>query len=89
MLGDLIARFDDEAVASETLLSLGDLVLTASLAALAAENGVSAGAFAMRSVGEFVNSASDEDWLKLVGKMARVENPGAVFLRCALSTALS
>ena len=43
LLGDIIARFQDEAMVSETLFSLGDLALTASVVARAAENNVTTG----------------------------------------------
>ena len=85
LLGDLIARFDDEALAAETLLSLGDLALTARVVSLAANQNISAGEFAAQAVGAFVSRASDEDWLTLVGQMSRAQNPGAVFLRRALA----
>jgi hypothetical protein len=87
LLGDVIARFEDEAVVSETLFALDDLALMARIATLAAENSVSAGEFAMQSIGRFVNGASDEEWLTLLGQMARAEDPGQVFLRHALSNA--
>ena len=87
LLGDVIARFEDEALVNETLFALDDLALTARIATLAAENDVSAGEFAMQSIGRFVNGASDEEWLTLIGQMSRAENPGQVFLRNALSNA--
>jgi hypothetical protein len=87
LLGDVIARFEDEAVVSETLFALDDLALMARIATLAAENSVSGGEFAMQSIGRFVNGASDEEWLTLLGQMARAEDPGQVFLRHALSNA--
>jgi hypothetical protein len=87
LLGDVIARFEDEAVVSETLLALDDLALTARIATLAAENNLSAGELAMQSIGRFVNGASDEEWLTLIGRMSRAENPSQVFLRHALSNA--
>jgi hypothetical protein len=88
LLGDLIARFDDEALAAETLFSLGDLALTSRVVSLAAEQNLSPGELASDAVGAFISRASDEDWLTLVGQMARAENPGAVFLRRALAAAL-
>jgi hypothetical protein len=88
LLGDVIARFDDEAFAGETLFALDDLALSARVAALAAENNVSAGEFVRQSVGRFANGASDEQWLTLIGQMSRAENPGQVFLRRVLSNAL-
>ena len=87
-LGDVIARFEDEAFVGETLLALDDLALTARIAASAAENSVSAGEFAARAVGQFVIGASDEEWLTLIGLMSRADNPGQVFLRRVLSNAL-
>jgi hypothetical protein len=89
LLGDIIASFQDEVVISETLFSLGDLALTARLVALAAENNVSTGELAMQSVDRFVNGASDEEWLTLIGQMSRSDNPGQVFLRRALANAAS
>jgi hypothetical protein len=86
LLGDIIAAFQDEAVINETLFSLGDLALTARLVALAAERNVSTGELAMESVGRFVNGASDEEWLTLIGQMSRSENPSGIFLRRVLST---
>ena len=88
-LGDLIARFDDEASANETLFSLGDLALTARVVILAAENNMTAGELAMESVSRFVHGAGDGDWLSLVGQMSRADNPSAVFLQRVLSRAMS
>jgi len=84
LLGELIARFQDETVANETLLALGDLALTARVVALASESNISAGELAVQSIGHFVNSASNEEWLTLLGQMSRADNPGQVFLRRAL-----
>jgi hypothetical protein len=87
LLGDVIAKFEDEAFVSETLLALDDLALTARVVSIAAESNLSAGEFATQSVGRFVNGASDEEWLTLVGLMSRADNPGQVFLRRVLSNA--
>ena len=87
-LGDVIAKFEDEAFVNETLVALDDLALTARVFTLAAENNVSAGEFAAQSVGQFDNSATDEEWLTLIGLMSRADNPGQVFLRRVLSNAL-
>lgn len=87
-LGDVIAKFEDEAFVNETLVALDDLALTARVFTSAAENNVSAGEFAAQSVGQFVNGASDEEWLTLIGLMSRADNPGQVFLRRVLSNAL-
>jgi len=87
LLGDVIAHFQDEALVNETLLSLGDLALVARVAALAAERSISTGELAMQSVGQFVNGASDEEWLTLIGQMSRAADPDVVFLPRALASA--
>ena len=88
LLGDMIAKFEDEAFVNETLIALDDLALTARVFALAAEHNVSASEFAAESVGKFVNGASDEEWVTLIGQMSRADNPAYVFLRRALSNTL-
>ena len=87
LLGDVIAGFEDEAFVNETLFALDDLALTAQVVASAAENNISPGEFAAQSVGQFVNGASDDEWLTLIGLMSRADNPGQVFLRRVLSEA--
>src|SRR5262245_13044078 len=87
LLGDVIARFENEAVLSETLFALDDLALMARIATLAAEDNLSVGEVATHAIGRFVNGASDEEWLTLIGQMSRAEDPGQVFLRHALSSA--
>jgi hypothetical protein len=87
-LGDMIAQFEDEAFINETLLALGDLALTARITASAAKSSVSMGEFAAQAVGQFINGASEEEWLTLIGLMSRADDPGQVFLRRVLSNAL-
>lgn len=89
LLGDLIARFEDDAVAAEALMALGDVALLARVSAAAAEQQVGLGAFAANSVGRFATSASDEDWVTMLGAMARTDDPGRVLLDRALSAALA
>ncbi len=89
LLGNVIASFQDPALAGEALLALDDLVLAARIAAAAAEEAITPGEFAMQSVGHFVNRANDEEWLTLVGQMSRADNPGQVFLRRILATSLA
>jgi hypothetical protein len=89
LLGNVIASFEDPACAAEALLALDDLALAAAITAAAAKEKMTAGEFAMQSVGAFVDGASDEEWLTLVGLMSRADNPGQVFLRRILSDALA
>jgi hypothetical protein len=89
LLGDLLARFDDETVASETILRLGDLTLVARLRGRAEAEGQSLGTFADGAVRRFAAEASDEQWVTLMGALARAEDPGAVCLRHAFSHTLA
>lgn len=88
LLGDVIARFDDEVAATETLMALRDLTLVASVTTAAAREELTLGEFAMRAVDRFVSQASDEDWLTLIGRLTRSSDPGGVFLSHALTLAL-
>lgn len=89
LLGDLIAHFDDEAVAAEALLSLDDLALTARVHEAAAAHEITAGEFARFAVQQFSADANDEDWVTVIGQMGRTEKPGQVLLRRALLWALT
>lgn len=88
LLGDIIARLDDEAVADETLVRLGDLVLLGRVREAAAVEGETAGAFAARAVRLFSDSASDEDWVSMIGVMGQTTEPGMVCLRKMVEFAL-
>jgi hypothetical protein len=89
LVGDLIARFNDEAEAVEALLTLGDLALTTLVSRAAAEQKISIGEFVTESVARFANCASDDAWLMMFGRMAQAEDPGKVFLRHVLSAAVA
>jgi hypothetical protein len=89
LLGNVIASFEDPVWAAEALLALDDLALTAAIAIAADEEEMTAGEFAMQAVGAFVDGASDERWLTLIGLMSRSDNPGQVFLHRILSDALA
>jgi hypothetical protein len=88
LLGEVLARFEDEAFVNETLVALDDLALTARVTAVAAENNLTKSEFALQSVDRFVNSATDDEWLTLFGQMSRAEDPGRLFLRRVLSKAV-
>jgi hypothetical protein len=81
LLGNLIARLADEAVAAETMIGLCDLALAAQVAAAAAESGVTPGRFVAGCVGRFVQEAPGEEWTTVMGQMERSDNPGAALLR--------
>ncbi|ACB24574.1 MULTISPECIES: hypothetical protein [Methylobacterium] len=88
LLGDIIARLDDEAVADETLVRLGDLVLLGRVQEAAAVEGETAGEFAARAVRLFSVSASEEDWVSMIGVMGQTTEPGMACLRRMVEFAL-
>ncbi|MGE0565953.1 MAG: hypothetical protein AB7O50_15725 [Pseudolabrys sp.] len=88
LLGDLIGRFEDEAIAATALLSLNDLALTAQVLEAAAREDMSPGEFASAAVQNFSASAGDEDWVTALGQMSRTDDPGTELLRRALKWAL-
>ncbi len=89
LLGNVLAKFEDAAFATEALFTLDDIVLTTRIGEAAAVEELTPGEFAVQSIGRFVNGASDEEWLTLIGLMSRAENPGQVFLRRILSNAVA
>jgi hypothetical protein len=88
LLGDVLAQFDDEAIAAEAILSLGDLALVARLQREAELNGRTLGAFASAAVRRYAAEASDEEWLTMIGVLQRAADPGGMCLRRALSYVL-
>jgi len=88
LLGDLIERLSDPAVAAEVLLSLEPLALCARIGDLSRREGVTAGEFSARAIKRFIAKMSDEDWLTLVGLMSRSPHPGNVLLQRALLAAV-
>jgi hypothetical protein len=88
LLGDVIARLEDEAVAIETLAGLGDLSLVARVRDAAASGGLTAGEFAADAVRIFSDMASDEDWVSLIGVMGQTADPGRACLKKMVEFAL-
>lgn len=89
LLGELIARVRDPSFAAEALLALEDLALMARITRKAAEEHLEHGEFIAQSVAAFVNGATDEEWLGMIGAMSNAENPGQAFLHLILSKALA
>ncbi len=87
LLGDLLSRFDDENVAQEAVLALGDLAMVARLREAADANGMAFGAFAAGAVRRYAAEASDEEWITLMGVLSRAADPGSACLRRALAHA--
>ncbi len=83
LFGDLLSRFDDPAFAAEAVFQIGDVGLLADMRERAAAEGEGLGEFAQNAVRRFAAEASDEDWVTLLGALARASDPGAVCLRFA------
>jgi hypothetical protein len=85
LLGDLLNRFDDEGVAAETILRIGDLAMITTMTRNAEALGLSLGAYASQAVRQYADGASNEEWTTLIGQMGRSDDPGAVYLKRAFS----
>ncbi len=85
LLGDLISRFSDEAVAEETVLAIGDLAMLAALREQSAETGLGIGAYMAAAARRYASEASDEEWITLMGVMGRAPDPGAAYLKRAFT----
>ncbi|MFN3350730.1 hypothetical protein [Pseudorhodoplanes sp.] len=84
LLGDLIARFDDDSTALQILLSLDDLALIARVRETCKREDYALGEFARAAVQRYAASASDEEWVTALGQMGRTQTPGVELLRRAL-----
>jgi hypothetical protein len=89
LLGDLLSRFDDENIAQEAVLALGDLPMIARLREAADASGMTLGTFAAGAVRRYAVEASDEEWTTLMGALSRAPDPGAACLRRALAYVLA
>lgn len=89
LLGDVLARFNDDSVAAETILRLDDLALAARMTKEAEAQGRSLGEFAASSVRHYAAHAPDEEWITLMGALGRADDPGAVCMKRAFAFVLS
>jgi hypothetical protein len=88
LLGSIIAGLSNEATILETLASLDDWVLLASLREAAAAAGEPLGHFASATVGSFLARADDAAWLSLMAVTSKSDDPGKACLRYILGTQL-
>jgi hypothetical protein len=88
LLGDVIARLEDETVATETLVGLNDLVLLARVEQASTAEDMTPGEYASQAVRVFSNAATDEDWVSLIGVMGQTTEPGLVCLKKMIEFAL-
>ena len=87
MLGDLLARLTDETVAVETLLQLGDFALLEAARQKAEAEGIELAACVTQTVQHYTATASDEEWVTLMGLLNRSPDPGATCLQRAFGCA--
>jgi hypothetical protein len=87
LLGQMIRNLTDESRAAEALVALGDLPLLARLEGRA--QGETAGAYAANAVALFADGASDEDWLGLMNKLERTDDPASACLRTMIEWSLN
>ena len=85
LLGDLLNQFEDEGVAAETILWVGDLAMIAAMTRGAEAASLTLGAYAAATVRQYADGASDEEWTTLMGQMGCSEDPGAVCLKRAFA----
>ena len=83
LLSDVIHSLDDEAVAAETVLGIGDVALLAALQGRAAAVGATLGEYAAWAVRTYADGASSDEWITLIGALGRAPDPGAECLRRA------
>ena len=88
MLGKLIDSLDDPKVALGLVTAVNEPSLHARLAAAADTAARSPADIVASSVRGFLDSASDDDWVQLVGVMNRAEDPGLAALRTILEKSL-
>ena len=89
MLGDLLGSLTDETTAVETLLQLGDLTLLETARGKAAAEGLELASYVTQTVQRYASTASDEEWVTLMGMLNRSQDPGATCLRRAFAYAPS
>jgi hypothetical protein len=88
VLGQLIDSLDDPDVVLRLLAAFEQPSLAARLAAAATATQRPVADFAASTVRGFLDSASDDHWLQLVGIMNRAQDPGLAAVRAILDHAL-
>jgi hypothetical protein len=88
MLGQLIASLDDPEVALGLLAALEAPALSERVAAAADAAGRPVPDIVASTVRGFLDAASDDHWLQLVGIMSRARDPGLAAIRAILDKAL-
>lgn len=88
VLGQVLARLGDEAIAAEALVALEDLSLMVQVEAAGRPFGEDIGEYAAGASRRFAQFASDEDWLALMTALERTDDAGAACLKHMLEWSL-
>jgi hypothetical protein len=83
MLGDVLARLNDEGEAAEIILGVGDLRLLAAMRKHAETEGLDLAAYVRATVQRYAAEASDEEWITLMGLIGRAGDAGTACLKRA------
>ncbi len=87
MLGRLIDSLDDPEIALGLLAALEEPLLVEHLALTASSTGQPVPDVIASTVRGFLETASDDHWVQLIGIMNRAEDPGLAALRAILAKA--
>lgn len=88
LLGDILSRFDEPAVAAEAVAGLGDLALLVRLSQAAEAQDISLGEYASAAMQLYAAHAPDEEWITLMGALGKADDPGAVCMKRAFAFVL-
>jgi hypothetical protein len=88
MLGVLIDSLDDPNVAESLLGALAAPALTDRLERAAAREAAPIAQVLASTVRYFMETASEDHWVQLIGIMSRAEDPGLAVIRAILTKAL-
>lgn len=89
LLGTVLDRLSDEAVALQTLIGLEDISLLAKLNAVAADHDLTLGQTITRAVNNYTKQADADSWVHLVSVVNRAEDPGREALKLMLEDSLA
>jgi len=88
LFGALLDKLNDETLAVETVISLGDLGLLMRVEKLAADNDLGFGEAVTHAVRNFTANADADHWVQLMSTVNRAEDPGAAALKQMLLVTL-
>lgn len=89
LLSDVIRSLDDEAIAAETVLGIGDVTLLAAMQGRSDAVGATLGEYASWAVRTYADGATSDEWITLIGALGRTPDPGAECLRRAFAWVLA